>query len=389
MPKSSVRSIPHRKSKASHSTFTQLLQLVLLVSCSLFANADVTAISVQSPNLSTNGTVNLVSPIHLQATAEDTATVTGYVIYVDNVNVFRNFSPSVDAWITLPPGTHTLHVKAWDSHTNLATPTYSINVVGFAPPTPPVHAHRFLSIDNGSWTVDNNPDVGGQCNHGSIAPFPSQRDPNTNNLPAFDGNGQHFVLTSGCTYDDTLFYRKYNNDPTRLASHTNFLWDFWFYIPTSTSNSTIQAREHDLFQAVPLSDGVHEFMFGSQCNYKTNQWQIWLPQGNNLTWVNAGVSPCSSSTGTWHHATYFLQRVTPSGYQEMPKIFSPATDHNTSLRYGTLTIDGHTAYLGAVAWSTIPRPAWSTVLGVQHQMDSSATGVIIEEYTDGESLIAW
>jgi len=344
---------------------------------------------MQSPNLSRNSTVNLISPIHLQATAEDTATVTGYVVYVDNVNVFRNFSPSVDAWIMLPPGSHTVYVKAWDAHTNLATPTYNINVVGFAPPNPPVHSHRFLNIDNGAWTVDNNPGVGGQCNHGSTAPFPSQRDPNTNNLPAFDGNGQHFVLTSGCTYDDSLFYRKYNTDPTRLASHTYFLWDFWFYIPTSTSNSTIQALEHDLFQAVSLSDGVHEFMFGSQCNYKTNQWQIWLPQGGGLTWVNAGVSPCMSSTGTWHHATYFLQRVTPNGYQEVPKVFGPATDRNTSLRYGTLTIDGHTTYLGAVAWSTIPRPAWGTVLGVQHQLDSSANGVIIEEYTDGESLIAW
>jgi hypothetical protein len=208
-------------------------------------------------------------------------------------------------------------------------------------------------------------------------------------LPASDGKGQHFVLTSGCVYDDTLFYRKFNHDPTRIASHTNFLWDFWFYIPTSTSSSTIQALEHDLFQAVALSDGVHEFMFGSQCNYATNQWQIWLPQGGNLAWVNAGVSPCRFSAGKWHHATYFFQRVTSNGYQEIPRKFDPSTDRNTSLRYGTITIDGQTSYLGAVAWSTIPRPAWSTVLGVQHQLDSRASGSIIEEYVDGESLIAW
>jgi hypothetical protein len=363
--------------------------ILLLLFGGLTAQGEVGSVSMQSPNLVADGTSNLISPVHLQATAEDSEVVTGYVVYVDNVNVFRNFSPSLDAWIALPPGKHSLKVKAWDAHSNLGTQTFAIDVVGFAPPTPPVRAHRILNIDHGTWTVDNSPPVGGECNHGSIAPFANGADPNTSNLPAFDGNGQHFVLTSGCTYDDSLFYRKYSKDRARLAGHTNFLWDFWFYIPTSTRNTTIQALEHDLFQAVPLSDGVHEFMFGSQCNYITNQWQIWLPLGNNLTWVNAGVSPCRASTGTWHHATYFLQRVTSSGYQEIPKAFNPESDRNTSLRYGTLTIDGQTTYLGATAWSTIPKPAWSTVLGVQHQLDSAEAGVIIEEYVDGESLIAW
>jgi hypothetical protein len=375
------------KFKFPHLHFFSIV--FLLVASRLLAQAEVTSVSVQSPSLVTSGTTSLISPIHLQATAEDTAIVTGYVVYVDNVNVFRNFSPSVDAWIALPPGKHALYVKAWDAHSNLATQTYAVDVVGFAPPNPPVHAHRFLNIDNAKWTVDNSPPVGGECNHGSIAPFSSNTDPNTSNLPAFDGNGQHFVLRSGCTYDDSLFYRKYNQDPNRLATHTNFLWDFWFYIPTSTRNDTIQALEHDLFQSVQLGDGVHEFMFGSQCNYITNQWQIWLPRGDKLVWADTGISSCRFATGTWHHATYFLQRVTPGGYQEIPRNFSPASDLNTSLRYGTLTIDGQTEYLGAVSWSTIPKPAWSPVLGVQHQLDSSESGVTIEEYVDGESLIAW
>jgi hypothetical protein len=374
----------------SHLHCTQLLQvLFLLLSFSLFTRAQVLKVSLQSPSLLNNGTTNLTSPIHLQATAEDAATVTGYVVYVDNVNVFRNFAPSVDAWLPLPQGAHTLYVQAWDPHSNLATQTYFINVIGFAPPTAPPHAHRFLNIDNGAWTLDNNPDVGGNCNHGSIAPFTSNADPNTSNLPSLDGKGQHFVLTSGCSYDDSLFYRKYSKDAGNYAGHTNFLWDFWFYVPTTTTNSSVQAMEHDMFQAVQLSDGVHEFMFGSQCNYATNQWQTWVPRGGNLVWADIGLSPCRFSTGTWHHATYFLQRVTASGYQEIPKQFTPASDRNSSLRYGTLTIDGQTTYLGQVAWSTIPQPAWSPVIGVQHQLDSATSGAIIEEYTDGESLVSW
>jgi hypothetical protein len=359
--------------------------MAIVALCGL-VRAQVTAVSIQSPNLSASGTANLISPIHLEATAEDWETITGYVVYVDNLNVYRNFNPSVDAWITLPPGNHTLYVKAWDSHSNLSTQTYNINVLGFSPPSPPGGAHRILNIDNSTWTVDNHPDVGGECNHGSIAPFPSVSDPNTNNLPTRDGDGQHFLLTSDCAYDDSLFFRKYDNS---RASDTNFLWDFWFYIPNTTRSSTVQAFEHDMFRASQFGDHVHEFMFGSQCNYVTNQWQLWLPWGSHLTWVNTGISPCRFSTGKWHHATYFLQRVTPSGYQEIPMSFGPSTDRNTSLRYGTLTIDGQTKYLGRVAWSTIPNPAWSPVIGVQHQLDSAASGVVIEEYTDGESLISW
>ena len=355
----------------------------------LSANAEVAAVTLQSPQLSPGGTTNLVSPVHLQATAEDTATITGYVVYVDGQNVYSNFSPSADAWIALSPGQHVLYVTASDAHGTLSTPSYQINVTAFAPPTPPLHAHRLLNIDAGAWTVDNNPGVGGNCNDGSLGPFTSTSDPNTKNLPVPGSTGQHFILTSACQYDDSLFYWKYAKNQSAYAGDTNFLWDFWFYIPTTTQSSTVQALEFDLFQAVQLSDGVHEFMFGSQCDYPTNQWQFWLPQRNNLGWVSVGTSPCQFSTGQWHHVTYFLQRVTPSGYQEIPKTFSPSTDKNSSLRFGTLTIDGQTMYLGGVSWSTIPNPPWSPVIGVQHQLDSAVAGVVIEQYADGESLTSW
>jgi hypothetical protein len=365
-----------------------ILVFLLSILGTLRASATVAAVTLQSPMLSATTTVNLTSPIHVQATAEDTGMITGYVVYVDSQNVFRNFATSMDAWITIPSGSHELHVKAWDANSSLSTASYSINITGFAPPAPPTRAHRFLNIDNSSWTVDNNPDVGGNCNNGSLGSFASTSNPNIQNAPANDGIGQHFILSSRCTYDDSLFYWK-KSVTSSLAADTNFLWEFWFYIPSTTKLSTVQALEFDLFQAIPMSDGVHEFMFGSQCNYLTNQWQFWLPQGASLTWVDSNLSPCRFTAGRWHHAIYFLQRVTPSGYQEIPKSFSSTTDKNTSLRFATLTIDGQTAYLGGVAWSTIPSPAWSAVVGVQHQLDSTVSGVVIEQYTDRESLMSW
>jgi len=350
------------------------------------AHAAVLAVSIQSPHLVAGQVTNVVSPIHLQATAEDKEMITGYVVYVDGQNVYRNFSPSADAWIALPLGQHSLYVKAWDAQSNFTTATYKINVTGFAPPNPPAHAHRMLNIDNSAFTADNNPDVGGDCNNGSIGGFASNSDPNTRNTPASDGSGQHFVLNSRCTYDDSLFYRKFPHD-TKYATAANYLWDFWFYIPTTTKSNTIQALEFDLFHAVQMEDGVHEFMFGTQCNYIKDRLQLWLPSNGNLSWVDSSVAPCRFSPGTWHHVTYFLQRVTSVGYQEIPKSFSPSSDNNTSTRFVTVTIDGKTSYLGGVAWST--KPNWSPTIGIQHQLDSSTPDATLEEYVDAESLIWW
>ena len=371
---------------------TPILVLTLCLFAGARAQAAVTSVSVQSPSLSTNNTAAVTTPVHFEATANSDLRITGFVVYIDGTNAYRNLSPSLDAWVVLPPGqTHSLWITAWDSSGNhLSTATYSIRAVAVATPAPPIYAAHMRHIDKPalfSWTVDNQNDVGGQCNHGSIEQFRQNSDPNTNDSPDFDGNGQHFVVRSQCTYDDSLFYWKNPVDPR--ANHVNLLWDFWFYIPTTTRKEMLQALEFDFFQAVSLSDGVHEFMFGSQCNYATNQWQLWLPDNGQLTWVNAGLSPCQFSAGTWHHATYFLQRVTSAGYQDIPRHFSPSSDSNTYLRFGTLSIDGVTAYLGQLAYSTIPNPAWSPVLGVQHQLDSAMSGVTIEEFVDKESVTTW
>jgi hypothetical protein len=381
-----------RRRPSNTTCLKSLLACVLFICASVSARATVAAVSVQSPMLSSSTTTSVTTPVHFAATADSDLNITGYAVYIDGNNVFRNFSPSLDAWVVLPPGgTHSLAITAWDSTGNhLSTPTYSIEVTGVVTPTPPIIANRMANIDKPesfSWTVDNNRGVGGLCNDGSLGTFDQTSDPNTANSPDFDGNGQHFIVRSRCSYDDSLFFWKNPQNPQ--SGHTNFLWDFWFYVPTTTQASAVQALEFDFFQAVRMRDGVHEFMFGSQCNYSMNEWQLWLPNKGVLTWVNAGLAPCQFSHGTWHHATYFVQRVTSSGFQEIPLWFSPATDKNTSLRFGTLTIDGVTAYLGELSYSTIPTPAWSPVIGVQHQLDSAASGVTIEEYLDRESATSW
>ena len=363
----------------------------LIVCLAVSARAAINSITIQTPALNVQNAVNVSAPVHFEATAESSSAITGFVVYVDHENVYQNHSASLDAWIAIPPGgEHSVYVTAWDSSGDLlTTPTYSINVVDATLPVPPALALRKLHLDSSAWTVDNNPGVGGQCNDGSIGAFEHGYDPNTANSPASAVSGQHFIVTTKCQYDDSLFYLKDGTAPSPYSGDTNFLWDFWMYVPSTTSTSSVQAIEADLFQAVQMSDGVHEFMFGSQCNYATNQWQLWLPQNGKLTWTNASLSPCQFAPGSWHHVTYFLQRVTSTGYQIIPASFSPASDPNNYLRFGTLTVDGETMYLGGMANSTIPSPAWAPVLGIQHQLDGAANNVMLEEYINGETVISW
>lgn len=379
---------------AAHARFRVVLLLApaLIFAFGAPVSATIKSVSVVNPNLLANTVNNVSSPVHFQATAESDVQVTGYIVYIDGQIVYRNHVPTLDTWVVLrPSGTHSVYVKAWDSTGSVqSTSTYSIRATMVAAPTPPQNATRVGDIDKpatGSWVVDNNNGVGGQCNDGSIGTFTNSFDPNTDNSPDYDKNGQHFIVTSRCTYDDSLFIWKNPGHPQ--ANDTNFLWDFWIYVPTTTQNDKVQALEFDLFQAVQLSDGVHEFMFGSQCNYATNQYQFWLPQNGKLSWTNGGVSPCQFPTGSWHHLTYFLQRVTPAGYQNIPATFTSSSDTNSALRFGTITIDGNTFYLGQMSNSTIPNPKWAATLGVQHQLDSAASGITIDEYVDEESLTSW
>jgi hypothetical protein len=46
-------------------------------------------------------------------------------------------------------------------------------------------------------------------------------------------------------------------------------------------------------------------------------------------------------------------------------------------------------YVGGLANSTIPSPAWAPVLGIQHQLDSAEDNVTLEEYINNESVTSW
>src|SRR5262252_4272460 len=88
-----VRAFSTKKSLLQRSSI-RLASLIGFAFCSFAVPslyATVTEVSVQYPSLNPNGTTQLTSPVHFQATAESDANITGYVVYVDGQNVFQNF----------------------------------------------------------------------------------------------------------------------------------------------------------------------------------------------------------------------------------------------------------------------------------------------------------
>jgi hypothetical protein len=407
-----------RIKKYSASKFLSSMFAVVTVAGCVFsaslsvAQTNPTSLYLQTPALATSGTTNVTSPVHFQVTAESPEGITGYAIYVDNNLAYLSTLTTLDTWVVISSGTHNVHITAWDTSNGYLTipsqnSNYSIDVTGFVPPTPPFAAVK-LNVDTTySWAKQSG--AGAPCDSGTIVtPWTSTSNPTTANAPDPTG-GQHFDQSNAsCTGDEdnTLFAWKDDNDASN--AHTNVLWDFWFYVPTTTNPATIQALESDLFMAVELEDGdVHEFMFGSQCLYgggaADDYWEFAFPASNNWT-AEKGDScqPTRPESGTlqpfiegeWHHATYYYQRVTPNGssppYQHIVSSPSASNDTNSEGLFGTLTIDGYTYSLGYVVQSSIPSPAWSPVLGVQHQLDMPAeSAATVDEYVDAETLYTW
>jgi hypothetical protein len=316
---------------------------------------------VSSP---TNGTT-AGSPVHFTATAQDAANhpITGYVVYVNDNKVYRNYISTLDAWVILNPGTYNFYVRAWDSTGAFGTsPTYTLTVSGTVIPTPPTNAAVYDNLDDSTtgWDSCGTTDcAGGKYNTDTKPAF------GVVTSPAHDGSSMHFQM-SGPGWSNALWWRKVGpNDGA-----TNFLWDYWFYLPSSST--TAQAIEFDAFQFTPINGTMMEFMFGTQCNYgRGGYWDGWSQQTGQ--WVQTSF-PCSFSVNTWHHAILFVQRI---------------GDNRDQVLYGNLTIDGVTTQWN-LQEPIAPTPAgWNSNLGVQYQLDIAGSRSSLDEWVDNVKLTAW
>ena len=192
--------------------------------------------------------------------------------------------------------------------------------------------------------------------------------------PSVDGDSTQFYL-SGSSWTDVLWWNK-------LGAHnsfTNFQTDFWIMFG-SDAVANAQALEFDTFHFVK----GREFMFGTQCDYAYNAWDVWNQQAGQ--WIKTSI-PCGKFTANvWYHIIWQFHRGST------PKDKTMHYDALNIVQYAKdgVTVVSNQTYQVNLAYPSGPLPTgWSDDLGVQFQMDSNANGGTMTEWVDRVKLSAW
>ncbi len=365
-----------------------LLSLMLVASSQSFATDCHTGSDVAIHLTTPSSGGSYATPARFTATATSSKTITGYVVYTNAsgtyVNAYQNGKTTLDAWVILPLTSsgglqsQSVFVRGWNSSGFCGdSSTLAITASGTHVPTALAGSNAFNNADDDQggdggvtlgWGKCGDPACSGGVNTATATYAFGQ-------LPEKDANGSILLNVAGSINANGLFWHKVGAQ----NSYSNFVWDFWFQLSNSTSNEA-QAIEFDMYQSI----AGKKYMFGTQCNYSSGLWQGW----NDVTkiWVDARPNTATDgtptgntitcakfSTGTWHHAQFFLER-----------------SYGGRLQYGNVTIDGVTTQWNITAPAS--NTSWADVLGINHQLDTNAAfsgTATLQEWADEDNLIAW
>ncbi len=333
------------------------------------------SLTVSSTTSSTSGTTVKVlsptsgstvgSPVSISASASTPNGISGWVVYMDNQNVYQvdNYSNTLNASVNMPTGSHSVYIRAWDRVSGYGTsPTFSLNVGSSSTSggilTPPSNATVITGIENtDTSTWGSCSDCAGGMNNTS-----QYWTANWQSSPSKDGASREFYV-GGPAWTAALFWKK-------LGAHnsaTHFIWDFWVYT-NSSSLDNVWTFEFDLFQAI----NGYEYMIGTHCSIGDGYWYGWNQATNR--WVQFSSAPCKKSQwtpGVWHHVVWYMERV-------------PGTHY---FKYDGLTMDGTTYTFN------MTQPAnytgWADNLGVQWQVDTNGNGGDVHWWVDKVKLTMW
>jgi hypothetical protein len=275
----------------------------LVIATLTLATASFAGVTVSSPAAgSTAG-----SPVHFVASATSTHPITAMRIYVDNLSVYLVSASSLNTSVTMSAGTHSVVVQAWDSTGAFFKTPLSLTVSGTTPsptPTPiPTPTPTAFPAPPSTAVVKSNIDqmaawesctvCAGANAAGPVATYSMVENQAS---PSLDGLAAKFSISGTTPYSDALWWKQLGAADT--ATHLKY--DVAFYI---TTPGVAQALEFDNNQ----SNGVHKFIYGTQCNIKGNHWDVWGNAAGN--WISTGIA-CSAPTAfVWHHLTWEFQRT--------------------------------------------------------------------------------
>jgi hypothetical protein len=256
--------------------------------------------------------------------------VSGMTINVDSQNLYSTYSNKIDTLLTLPPGPHSVLVKAWDNKGNYFFTPLKITVWGQQ------QGYNFNSLQNTKWAqyslLPPSYAICGWCspNGPQLVLWHKQGVSN----PSLSGSSMETYTTGNLPYSDGFWNNRLVGDgsPNPDYSHTlnpslhHFTYDLWFYVQNPKVS---QALEFDINQFV----NGRSLIWGHECRLAGGyQWDIWSNPGQH--WVPTGI-PCNPIPNAWNHLIIEVERT---------------SDNN--LHYLSITLNGYKATTGKYDYST-------------------------------------
>jgi len=331
----------------------------LLITTMTLATAAFAGVTVSSPAAgSTSG-----SPVHFVASATSANPVTAMRIYVDNVSVYLVSASKLDTLVTMSAGSHFVVVQAWDSTGAVFKTPLTLSVSGSSPtPTPTPAPVAALPAPPSTAVVKSNIDqmtgwasctvCAGANAAGPVATYSMVENQAS---PSLDGASAKFSISGTTPYSDALWWKQLG----AADSATHLKYDVDFYI---TNPGVSQALEFDNNQ----SNGVHKFIYGTQCNIKGNHWDVWGNAAGN--WISTGIACSAPPAFVWHHLTWEFQRTT------------------TNVIFVGFTYDGVTHYVNR---SYPARSSTVHEMNVAFQMDGDFAMHAYSTWLDKVTLTYW
>jgi hypothetical protein len=271
---------------------------------------------------------------------------------------------SVNTQVTAASGAHTLHVKSWGNQGAGCSSAVAISVTGTtgsgtstSGPSVPSGALSVSSIQTLSdWTAAHDTAASGSAS-GTTSIVTS---------PTLSGHSRKFV-TQFTSNGNERFSASFSDDTTS----TNFLYDGWVYIPSSSG--PIANVEMDMNQTMANGETV---IFGFQCDGWNGTWDYTINAGSATSPIDKWVytsqkcNPASWSTNTWHHVQVSYSHTSAG-----------------SVHYNTVWLDGVAQTLNVTGFSGFSL-GWDSSLVTNFQVDGRGSGTATV-YLDNLVVSRW
>jgi hypothetical protein len=266
---------------------------------------------------------------------------------------------SINASVTAANGAHTLHVKAWGNGGGSCDTDVVLNVTAPANaavvPTGAISVSAIQALSG--WQAVNDAGASG-LSTGSDSLIGS---------PAYSGTARQFV-TNFTSAGDERYYVSFGDD----TGSTNFLYDTWVYL--TSSSSQIGNLEMDTNQTMANGQTA---IFGFQCDGYNGTWDYTANKGTPQkpidTWVksNAACNPRSWSINTWHHVQISYSR-----------------DSSGNITYKAVWLDDVQQNINATVNSAFAL-GWAPALLTNFQVDGLGSSGTTTVYMDDLTIYRW